>query len=242
MYKPQAIRIFLIEDNPDLLELLKISFEEKKFSVKNCYLPEKILQEIYVFKPHLIIIDIDLDATSGWGILRILKQDKITSSIRKIVISGKYTQSTHIVHALNDFEVDDYVVKPFGIEILLAKANVLLKRSEVTKISEHKNEIIRCGKLKIDKAKMVVSINNKVIKLTNMEVKLLIALAEKKDFPQTRDYLLERVFEYREPEVLTRTVDKHIQLLRKKLKHYGKRIVTIPGVGYKFVSSPTKYA
>ncbi|MDI6640786.1 MAG: response regulator transcription factor, partial [Elusimicrobiota bacterium] len=203
--------------------------------------PEKIQQEISNFKPLLIIIDLDLNEVSGLELLRIFKQDRFISLIPKLVISGKFTQPTHMIHALNDFEIDDYSLKPISAEILLAKISSLLRRYRKSRISEPKKDIIRYGNLKIDVPKISVSINSKEVRLTNMEFKLLFALMENKDCPLSRDNLLEKVFEYRELGIQTRTVDKHIQLLRKKLGCYGKRIVTVTGIGYKFVTKPTKY-
>ena len=125
---------------------------------------------------------------------------------------------------------DDYVTKPFSPKELVARVQAVLRRS---KSSSTTKDYIKIDTLTIDLYKHEVTIKNEPIHLTLTEFKLLHQLASKPGRVFTRDQLLDAVFGS-ETFVIDRTVDVHIASLRKKLKAYANRIVTIRGIGYKF--------
>jgi len=125
---------------------------------------------------------------------------------------------------------DDYVTKPFSPKELVARVQAVLRRS---KVSSATKDYIKIDTLTIDLYKHEVTIKNEPIQLTLTEFKLLHQLASKPGRVFTRDQLLDAV-SGAETFVIDRTVDVHIASLRKKLKAYSNRIVTIRGIGYKF--------
>jgi len=232
MYE-KKYRIAIVCNSHDLIEIMRISFERENFIVKFIIDELNVLEEINDFHPHLVVVDLDFSDISSWNLLRIIKVNRDNSNPYVIAISGKYTQPIHVIRALNDFYADDYIIKPFPNDVLMAKIKSLLRRQYFV-LSEPKNEILRHGSLKLDMEKMEVTINSKKIDITNTEFKILYELMKQKTRPVSRSYLRENIVGYFDYGIEARTIDKHIASIRKKLKNYGKRIVTVTGVGYKF--------
>jgi len=226
------IKLAVICNSYDLIEIMRISFERENFIVKFIKNDFNILEEINDFHPQLVIIDLDFSDMARWDLLRIIK-DNNNSKPYIIAISGKYTQPIHIIRAINDFYADDYLIKPFPTDVLMAKIKSLLRRTCFV-VNEPKGEILRHGPLKLDIEKMEVSLNTRKIDITNTEFKILYELIKQKTKPVSRKYLKENIMGYFDYGIEARTIDKHIASIRKKLKTYGKRIVTVTGVGYKF--------
>ncbi|MFN3966803.1 MAG: response regulator transcription factor [Endomicrobiia bacterium] len=225
-------KIAIVCNNYDLVGILKIFLEKESFLVKITNTEYNIFEEIKNFNPNIILLDLDFSNVSGWELLKIIKNNNNSKS-PVIAMSGKYTQPIHIVRAINDFYADDYLVKPFPNEVLLAKIKSLLRRNTFI-LNEPKNEMLRCGALKLDIEKMEVSINGEKVNITPTELKILYELMKQKGKPLTRNYLRENIMGYFDYGIEIRTIDKHIASIRKKLKNYGKRIITVTGIGYKF--------
>ncbi len=228
-------KVAIVCRNYDLIEILRISFERENFLVKIVDKEDNHLEEIKDFCPKIVILDLDFSDIYGWQLLRTIKSNNNNSNFRPwvIAVSGKYTQPIHIVRAINNFLADDYLVKPFSNEVLLAKVKSLLRNNTYI-LNEPKNEILRCGLLKLDIEKMEVRINGEKINITNTEMKILYELMKQKGKPLTRNYLRQTIVGYFDYGIDIRTIDKHIASIRRKLKEYGKRIVTVAGFGYKF--------
>jgi two-component system phosphate regulon response regulator PhoB len=125
---------------------------------------------------------------------------------------------------------DDYIVKPFSPRELVLRVKAILRRG---KIEETKKDILKADILTVDIPRHKVTVNDKEVKLTPMEFKLLVTLMERQGRVQTRDGLLSEIWDIH-AEVYTRTVDTHIKRLREKLGKAGKFIETVTGLGYRF--------
>ena len=125
---------------------------------------------------------------------------------------------------------DDYVVKPFSPRELVLRAKAILKRGIPQEVTE---DILSADKLKVDIPRHKVTFDKKTIELTAMEFKLLIILIQRRGKVQSRDRLLDDVWDIAS-DVTTRTIDTHIKRLRQKLGKAGKLIETVRGLGYKF--------
>ena len=134
------------------------------------------------------------------------------------------------------FEVvaDDYVVKPFSMRELVLRVRAVLKRAQPV---EEASELFSFGCLKVDKGAHRLWVNEKELQLTALEFRLLSTIYSRRGRVQTRDRLLVDVWGY-QADVTTRTVDTHIKRLREKLGDAGRYILTVRGVGYRFMNHP----
>ena len=178
----------------------------------------------------LVILDIMLPEIDGLSILRYIKSNELSKNMAVIMLTAKSTGSD-IVLGL-EIGADDYIVKPFNINELVARVKVQLRKISKQPITEA--EIYELGDIVINSESYTVEKNNARIPLTNKEYELLLYLVKKTGKICTRDNILSQIWGY---EYLggTRTVDVHIRSLRKKLfdENGDYKITTMIGVGYK---------
>ena len=164
----------------------------------------------------------------GTEICRTLRASEDTREVGIIMVTARGDEIDRVV----GFEVgaDDYVVKPFSVRELLLRVRAVLKRRQKSTTQSTRT---RFNELQIDEAAHQAWLADKPLPLTALEFRLLCALLSRKGRVQTRDTLLENVWNM-DPGVTTRTVDKHVQRLRQKLGPAARYIETIRGVGYRF--------
>jgi len=222
-----AKNVLVIEDEKDIANLVKYNLEKAGFRCSAAVSGEDGLKFLRKGGVDLVILDIMLPGKSGLEVCREIKQDKNLARIPVVMLTARGEEVDRIV----GFEMgaDDYMVKPFSPRELVLRAQAILKRGEIPKDEES----ISAGHIKIDFARHVVMVNRKEIEITPMEFKLLTLLIQRKNRVQSRERLLNDVWEI-SSDVTTRTVDTHIKRLREKLGPAGDQIKTIRGVGYKF--------
>jgi two-component system, OmpR family, phosphate regulon response regulator PhoB len=183
-------------------------------------------------KPDLILLDLMLPDISGTDVCRQLKSTEETADIPIIMLTAKGDEIDRVV----GFEVgaDDYVTKPFSMRELLLRIKAVLRRREVPKPSG--GDLV-FGRLRIDMAGHGVWVDDEPVSLTALEFRLLTTFFTRRGRVQSRDVLLTDVWGL-SAGLPTRTVDTHIQRLRKKLASAGDYIETLRGVGYRFRTSP----
>ncbi len=221
-------KILIVDDEPDVVELVEYNLKNAGFDVIKSADGNEALKKIQNENPDLILLDIMLPNIDGFEICKILKRNPDTSAIPIIMLTAKAAEVDKIV----GFELgaDDYITKPFSPRELVLRVKTLLKR---IKGNDELSTIIQSGALRIDTARFEVTVKGKKIELTATEFKLLLTLASRPGRVQTREQLLQEVWEYN-PSVDTRTVDTHIRRLREKLGQAADYIETIRGFGYKF--------
>ena len=227
-----AFTILIIEDEPDISELIEYNLTQSGYSILVSNNGENGIENTRKHLPDLILLDLMLPGINGIDVCRILKNDKDTSDVSIIMLTA-LGQEEDIVKGL-ETGADDYVTKPFSVRELILRVKAILKRG-----SEKKEilEVVRqFGDLRIDIDSHEVHVDNVEINLTALEFKLLRQLVDTRGRVQSRDQLLSEVWGY-SSEVTTRTVDTHIKRLREKLGPMGKYVQTIRGVGYKFARS-----
>jgi two-component system phosphate regulon response regulator PhoB len=217
--------LLIIEDDRDLLELLKYNFTKAGFSITCAKDAEEGLRLLTQKKPDLIILDIMLPYASGFEILRVMKQDITTSNIPVIILTARVDESD-VVMGL-ELGADDYIKKPFSIRELIARVKAVLRRK-----GYEDAKIIKVGGLQIDCDKIEAKYEGKTIKLTPTEFQILKCLAQKPGKVFTRNQLLDAARGVNAFPI-DRTIDVHVTSLRKKLGKAGKLILTIYGIGYK---------
>mgnify|MGYP001024855749 CR=1 FL=1 len=222
-------KILVVDDEPDLVELVKDVLERNDYSVISAGNADLAIKKVRQSKPDLIILDLNLPGIGGIEVCRILKRDKKTSSIPIIMLTVKSTETDKIAGL--EAGADDYMTKPFSTGELVARVKAVLRR--ILYVGEQK-EVLVSGDIRLDSTEHMVYVKNKPIDLTPKEFNLLYLLMKKKGKVLSRTFLMENIWGY---EYLggTRTVDVHVRHLREKLGKEAEKIETIEGVGYKFV-------
>ncbi len=226
-------KIFIIEDEPDLLELLGIIFEREGFEIKKFTSGVNALQELQKNKPDIILMDLMLPDLSGFQLCKKIRDEKNNDDIPIVVLTSR-TDEYDILNAF-EFGCSDYVTKPFNEKILLARVNACLK----FKSGSHKDEKIILNDLEINPDEYKVYLYNEFIDLTPLEFKLLYFLAKNQSKVFKRDQIFYYIYE-NDTFRSDRSIDILINRIRKKLGDYGDYIETVYGVGYRFKSLEAK--
>jgi len=220
--------IFIIEDEPDMLELLGFILSEEGYEVHKFISGEEALKNIKFIKPDLITLDLMLPGMSGLEICKAVKSNFETWNIPIIVLSSR-SEEFDILTGLS-VGCDDYITKPFSEKILLAKIKSIFSREE--RKTNDSNTTIRIKDLLIDPDRFEISIKGKLLNFTATEFKILHFMTKNTGRVFTRDQIFEA---FKETEFYSgdRSIDILIGRIRKKLGNYGKLIESIYGVGYR---------
>ena len=216
--------IVVVEDDPDLLEVLKESLAREGYQVKTANNGIDGLKLIKDTAPDLVCLDVMMPGMDGIEVCRELRADKSLRGLPIMMLTAKGDESD-VVLGLG-VGADDYVTKPARPKELIARVRALLRRPRPEAEAE---ELIAVGGLEIDEARFQVRINGEVIALTPTEYELLKALALQPGRAFTRNALLRQAGG---AYVEERTVDAHIRSIRKKLGDKAELIQTIRGRGY----------
>ncbi len=218
--------ILVVDDENDILTLLKYNLEKGGFNVLSSQDGPEAINTAEKERPDLIILDIMLPSMEGTEVCRILKGNGGTRDIPIIMLTAKGDEIDRIV----GFELgaDDYIIKPFSPRELVLRVKAVLKRGREKEI-----KVIKAGPVNIDIGKSTASVEGKVLNLTATEFRLLMELAKSPGIVLSREVLLNRVWG-EECFVIDRTVDTHVTRLREKLGDYGAFIETVRGFGYRF--------
>ncbi len=212
-------KILIVDDEEKIRELIRMNLELAGYKCDEAEDGEMALEKLNKFSPDLALLDIMLPKKNGYEIA----QSFIKQNVPIIFLTAK-DSVTDKVKGLK-LGADDYIVKPFESMELLARIEVVLRRTgKFSDIFEYRN-------IKVDFAKREVFKNNEKIEMTAQEFELLKVLIQNKNLALSREKLLESAWEY-DYYGDTRTVDMHIQRLRKKLS-WDDIIVTVYKYGYR---------
>ena len=217
-------KILIIEDEPDVADLLTLNLRKAGFKISTVADGASGLQKAREDRPDFIILDLMLPKMSGLEVCRILKSEPATSQIPILMLTAKAEEVDRIVGL--EFGADDYVTKPFSPREVVLRIRAILRRGEKPE------ETLQAGAISIDPARHKVRVNSKQVHLTSLEFKLLQTLMQRRGRVQDRDRLLNDVWGY-ESVIDTRTVDTHVRRLREKLGKAGDAIETVRGFGYR---------
>lgn len=222
------IRIFVVDDEKDLTDLLHYQLGKEGFEVKFANNPFEALGKARDFNPDLIILDVMMPDLDGFQLLRMIRSDNLLQKVPVIMLTAK----SGVEHRIKGLEqgADDYLGKPFDSQELVLRIRSILKR-----LADQTNDTssrIMLGKLVLDEEDHSISIAGDKIDFTLTEFKLIHYFLKRKGRVQTRDNLLLGVWKF-DAEVETRTVDVHIRRVRNKIADSGLEIETIRGVGYR---------
>jgi len=224
-----AKKILVVEDHRDTRELLKYNLAAAGFDVAAADDGQSGLKLANGFRPDIILLDLMMPGMDGLEVCRQLKGDGELARIPVIMLTAKGEEIDKIVGL--ELGADDYVVKPFSPRELVLRIKAVLRRSGAPEPDAPK-AWERLG-LKIDFEAHQISIDGEEVPLTATEFKLLTVLISGTGKVQTRDNLLDTVWDTHF-EGYSRTVDTHVRRLRQKLGPYADWIETVRGVGYRF--------
>ena len=219
--------IYILEDDKNICELILYTLQTQHFEAQGFNHPQNFLEAIATQIPQLIILDIMLPHIDGLSLLQTLKKQKSTKQIPIILLTAKNSEFDK-VKGLN-MGADDYITKPFGVMEMIARVNAILRRTN--HISQKTNFTFK--ELYLDRDSYQVTINQQNIDLTLKEFNLLYLFLCYPDKVFTREQIAIEVWGD-DFSSTSRTIDMHINTLRKKLKNYGNLIITMRGIGYKF--------
>ena len=222
-------RIFIVEDDPDINEILEDNLQREAFKTSTFTDGMKAYDAIIENPPDLIVLDLNLPSLSGIELCKYIRANDLTEELPIIMLTARSEEIDKII----GFEVgaDDYITKPFSPRELVARVKVHLKRTQKMAFTEFHQ-----GDLTVNFSTHEVSLKKKKIKLTPIQFKLLSALIQSEGKALSRQYLLDSIWGqnyYGDP----RTVDVHITRLRNQIDPGNNLILTVKGVGYRWNKS-----
>jgi two-component system phosphate regulon response regulator PhoB len=227
-------RILVVDDEPDLLELVRHHLARERYDVVTAADGEAALREATRRVPDLVVLDLMLPGMDGLEVCRRLRAEPRTATVPIVMLTAKGEETDAVIGLAQG--ADDYVRKPFGMKELVARIAARLRAAEMRR-AEDARKVSRYGGLTVDSIKHEVTLRGKPIRLTVTEFKLLRHLVLSPGRAFTRNDVLDAVVG---PDafVLDRNVDVHVATLRKKLGPFGRNIETIRGLGYRLRESP----
>jgi DNA-binding response OmpR family regulator len=220
--------VLVIDDEKDVLELLRYNFEKNGFDVIAARDGESGLKAAAASPPDAIVLDIMMPGLDGLGVCRRLREEPRTARIPIILLTAKAGEADRVVGL--ELGADDYVVKPFSPRELVARIRALLRRTAPVSAD---SEAVRRGDLVVDTGRHEVTWAGKPVVLTATEFKILQYLAARPGRVCSRSDIIDGAFG-RDVAVVDRTVDVHVTALRKKLGKGGELLETVRGFGYRF--------
>ena len=226
MQKPMVL---VVEDEAALVAMLRYNLEKQGFQVEEAVDGQEAIARITESPPDIVLLDWMLPVMSGIEVCRQIRRRPATRDLPVIMVTAQ-SEDQDAVRGLNT-GADDYITSPFSPRELILRDKKMLQRGQAT---PQKADQMRFGDLAIDIPRHLVSIGGRKVELTATEFKLLTVLAQRRGRVQSREQLLQDVWEY-DNLIDTRTVDTHMRRLRAKRGRGPKYPDTVRGVGYRVV-------
>ena len=220
--------VLIVEDEPEIREMLKFSLTRAGFEVKEARTSEMALQHLDSNLPDILVVDWMLPGMTGVELAKRLRRDALTENLPLLMLTARNEESD----ILRSFEsgIDDYMSKPFSPKELIARIKALLRRSGAPE-----DDLLEASGICIDLSSHQVTIQGVDVNIGPTEYRMLELFLRNPDRVFERDQLLDRVWG-RSSYIETRTVDVHVLRLRKVLKPFGldRTVQTVRSVGYRF--------
>jgi two-component system, OmpR family, response regulator RegX3 len=224
-------RILVVEDEESLADTVRYNLEREGYSVAVASDGRKALDRFRTEGPSLVILDLMLPEMSGLDVCRQIRQ---ISNVPIIMVTAKDSEADKVAGL--EIGADDYVTKPFSVRELVSRVRAHLRRAGM-RAAEPEDDVLSGGPVSLDVAKHEVLIRGETVGFPPKEFELLEAFLRRQGRLLTRDFLIEEVWGagYFGD---TKTLDVHVKRLRKKVEqdpHQPKHLVTVRGLGYKFI-------
>ena len=231
-------KILIVDDDENIAELISLYLEKEQYDTETAHDGEEALKIVEVYNPDLILLDLMLPGIDGY---EVCQQVRKTRDIPIIMLSAKGEVFDKVLGL--KMGADDYMVKPFDANELIARVSAVLRRSGTSKSEEpnqsnsdfeHTGDFIEYDNLIVNISNYTVTFEGRNIEMPPKELELLYYIASHPNQVFTRDQLLNQLWGY-DFVGDTRTVDVHIKRLREKLTgNYNWSIQTVYRIGYKF--------
>lgn len=225
-----SARVAVVDDDPEMLQLLSLVLGKSGFEVKTFATPGRFFDSLVKARPDVTVLDMHLPGMDGRDVIRVLRANPETKVMPIVAISAVARSTADVVQGL-ELGADEYLAKPVDLDLLVARIAVLLRRAPNG--AAPAVETVRYGEVVIYPEEHRVEQAGKDVALTHLEFKLLLYFLNNPNRVLTRGLMLEKVWGTG-PDLSTRTVDKHVETLRKKLPGFGARVETVIRVGYLF--------
>lgn len=221
-------RILVVDDEPDILELIQYNMTKDHYNVVGVGSGEEALARVRTASFDLIILDLMLPGLDGLEVCKILKHNTQTAALPILILSAR-GEDADVVTGL-ELGADDYLTKPFSPRVLLARTKAVLRRQQHSVPPD--DVVITHGDLVLHPGRYDVAVQGRTIPLTPTEFRILHLLARRPGWVFTRNQIIAEA-QGDDASVTARSVDVHIVALRRKLGPCGEAIATIRGVGYR---------
>jgi len=223
----EDIKILLVDDEPDILEILRFNLEKVGYQIKTASNGLDALKVAEKFLPHLIVLDVMMPGLDGIETCERLRQDERFQETIIMFLTARGEDYSYV--AAFDAGADDYVTKPIKPKVLVSKVKGLLRRLKKREVTDMQLEF---KNLVIDREEYKVTLKGKELLMPRKEFELLYLLASKPEKVFKREKIMEKIWGS-DVVVGDRTIDVHIRKLREKI---GDRFFkTVKGIGYKFI-------
>jgi two-component system alkaline phosphatase synthesis response regulator PhoP len=222
--------IAVVDDDEEMRALLTLVLGKAGFKVQGYATPGRFFDGLVRAKPSLCIVDVQLPGMDGREVVRVMRSNPETRALPVIMITAVATSSGDVVKGVEN-GADEYFPKPLDLELLVARIENLLSRANPS--APPPEDSISWGEVEVAPHEHRVTVRGKAVTLTNLEFKLLLAFLHQPNRVLPRSWLLQHVWDS-STSVSTRTVDKHVETLRRKVKPLSGRLETVVGVGYLF--------
>jgi two-component system alkaline phosphatase synthesis response regulator PhoP len=230
-------RILLVDDDHEIVRVLRAYLEQANFQVLTAYDGATAIHTIRHERPDLVVLDLMLPDQDGWEITRHLRADEAWAALPIIMLTARIEDTDKIIGL--ELGADDYITKPFNAREVVARIRTVLRRAQSAATSAPAR-LLQIGELTLDLHRHELRIQEEAIDLTQTEFKLLQILMDNPGYAFTRIDLIEQALGY-SYEGMERTLDSHIKNLRKKIEPDPKNptyLQTVYGVGYRFERVP----
>jgi DNA-binding response OmpR family regulator len=224
---PAKDTVLIIEDEPDVLDLLRLHLRKEGFSVLEAVDGIQALKLARAKLPTAIVLDLMIPEMRGEDVCRQLKAREATAKIPVLMLTAKARPEDRVAGL--ELGADDYLTKPFSPRELVLRLRLLVQKARASGVGEK----LRVGPFELDRGTFEVRLAGRKLDLTGLEFKLLVTLMESRGQVLSRETLLRDVWGYRNLSN-SRTVDTHVRRLRAKLKPHDARLDTVHGEGYVF--------
>ncbi|MDA0985954.1 MAG: response regulator transcription factor [Bacteroidetes bacterium] len=225
--KKENIKILLVDDEPDIVEIIRFNLERVGYQISTAYNGVEAIKVAEKEIPHLIILDIMMPGIDGIETCERLRQDPMFNDTVIMFLSARGEDYSHV--AAFEAGADDYTTKPIKPKVLVSKVKGLLRRF---KDVESTDTLLEFSNLRIDREKYKVTLHGEELSIPRKEFELFFLLASKPGKVFKREKIMDKIWGS-DVVVGDRTIDVHIRKLREKLGDHWFR--TIKGVGYAFV-------
>jgi two-component system, OmpR family, phosphate regulon response regulator PhoB len=226
-----SAQVLVVDDEPDISALVAYHLARASYRVRTAGSGAEALASVESQAPDLIVLDLMLPGMSGLEVLRELRGRAECAAIPVVLLTARREERERI-EGLR-LGADDYVAKPFSPQELVLRVGAILRRVQQSPPQQQSGKVLRVGPFVVEAGAAAARVDGEELDLTPTEFRLLQLLMERRGRVQSREQLLESVWEVT-ASITTRTVEMHVQRLRGKLGEHAVWIQTVRGFGYRF--------